>query len=212
MKMGRRLLTAALGIFLFGTAVLFPGALERPRVALTFDDGPSRAYTPLLLDELKKRDVCASFFLIGRNMEGNEELVKRMQKEGHLLGNHTYNHVRLDRLSEAQAKEEILKTGNAIYKAAGVYPSYIRPPFGAWKKDLELSVNMLPALWEIDTLDWKTQDAGLVVEIVEKQVRDGSIILMHEGYASSVEAAARIIDLLKEKGYEFVTVDKLLVT
>lgn len=212
MKIKKWLLAAGTGLLVFGTAVLFPGALEKPKVALTFDDGPSRRYTPLLLDELKKREVRASFFLIGKNIEGNEKLVRRMEEEGHLIGSHTYSHIRLDLISREEAREEILKAGNVIYQAAGVYPSYIRPPFGAWRKDLELSVRMLPAFWDIDTLDWKIQDADAVVRKVEGQVKDGSIILMHDGYASSVEAAARIVDLLKGKGYEFVTVEELLVT
>ncbi|MDO5134408.1 MAG: polysaccharide deacetylase family protein [Eubacteriales bacterium] len=212
MKIKKWLLAVGTALLAFGAAVLLPGALEKPRVALTFDDGPSSRFTPLLLDELKKREVCASFFLIGKNIEGNEKLVKRMQEEGHLIGSHTYSHIRLDQISREEAKKEILKAGNVIYQAAGVYPSYIRPPFGAWRKDLELSVSMLPAFWDLDTLDWKLQDADVVVKKVESQVRDGSIILMHDGYAASVEAAVRIVDLLKKRGYEFVTVEELLVT
>ena len=88
---------------------------EYPRVALTFDDGPSRKYTPLLLQGLKERDIHATFFLMGKNIEGNEELVKQIQEEGHLIGNHTYNHVQLNKVTETRAREEIEKTSNEIY-------------------------------------------------------------------------------------------------
>lgn len=183
---------------------------ECPRVALTFDDGPSKKYTPLLLDGLKERGIHVSFFLMGKNIQGNEDLVRRIQEEGHLIGNHTYNHVQLNRVSAATAKQEIEKTSNRIYEITGNYPVYLRPPFGSWRKDLELSVEMFPVMWSIDTLDWKSQNVNSVVEIVERQVADGSIILMHDGYGTSVEAAFRIIDTLVEAGYQFVTVDALL--
>lgn len=184
---------------------------EYPRIALTFDDGPNKKYTPLLLEGLKERDIHATFFLMGKNIEGNEELVKQIQEEGHLIGNHTYNHVQLNKVTETRAREEIEKTSNEIFEITGVYPSYIRPPFGAWRKNLELSVTMFPVFWDIDTLDWKTQNVSSVLQIVQNQVHDGSIILMHDGYETSVEAALKIVDLLTEEGYDFVTVDELLV-
>lgn len=184
---------------------------EPPKVALTFDDGPSREYTPKLLDGLKERNILASFFLMGKNIEGNEELVQRIQEEGHLIGNHTYNHVCLNQISDRQAKEEIEKTSNKIYEITGEYPVFIRPPFGEWKKDLELSVPMFPVFWDVDTLDWKSKNVSQVLRIVDRQVHEDSIILMHDGYETSVEAAFEIIDRLSAEGYEFVTVDRLLI-
>lgn len=181
-----------------------------PMVALTFDDGPSALYTGTLLDGLEKRGVKASFFLLGKNVEGNEKLVKRMWKEGHLVGNHTYSHVKLSTLSEPRAREEILKTNNQIYEITGSYPQYLRPPFGSWKKNLEFCVEMIPVFWNIDPLDWKIQNVPAIVESVLCEVRDGAIILMHDGYETSVEAALKIIDRLQADGYEFVTVDCLI--
>nr|WP_296053861.1 polysaccharide deacetylase family protein [uncultured Blautia sp.] len=180
-------------------------------VALTFDDGPSPKYTPLLLDGLKERNVRATFFLLGKNVKENQELVQRMQAEGHLLGNHTYNHVQLNKIPETTARQEILKTNNEIYEATGKYPEYMRPPYGAWKKNMELCVEMLPVFWDIDTLDWKSQNVDAILKAAGEEPEDGSIILMHDEYQTSVEAALLIIDRLKEKGYEFVTVDELIV-
>ncbi|MDO4339563.1 MAG: polysaccharide deacetylase family protein [Eubacteriales bacterium] len=194
-----------------GMLRLVEDSLEKPRVALTFDDGPSKKYTPMLLDGLKERGIQASFFLTGKNIEGNEELVKRISEEGHLIGNHTYNHVQLSKLSAAKAKEEIEKTSNEIYELTGVYPLYLRPPFGSWRKDMELCVNMFPVFWTVDTLDWESKNVDSILQIVDNQVEDGSIILMHDGYETSVEAAFQIIDKLSDEGYDFVTVDRMLV-
>ena len=182
-----------------------------PKVALTFDDGPSPKYTPLLLDGLKERNVQATFFLLGKNVKENQKLVQRMQTEGHLLGNHTYNHVQLNKIPETTARQEILKTNNEIYEATGNYPEYMRPPYGAWKKNMELCVEMLPVFWDIDTLDWKSQNVDAILKAAGEEPEDGSIILMHDEYQTSVEAALLLIDRLKEKGYEFVTVDELIV-
>ncbi len=183
---------------------------ESPRVALTFDDGPNSRYTPLLLKGLRKRKIHVSFFLVGENIDGNEELLLEMKQDGHLIGNHTWDHVQLDKISQEKARLEIEKTNNRIFEVTGIYPSYIRPPFGAWKKDMELPFTMLPVFWDVDTLDWKSRNANSILSIVRSQVHDGSVLLMHDGYQSSVDAALIIVDLLTEQGYDFVTADQLL--
>ena len=185
---------------------------EPPRIALTFDDGPNARYTPILLEGLKKRNIRASFFLIGENIEGNEDILLQMRRDGHLIGNHTWDHVQLDKIPAERARLEIEKTNNRIYEASGIYPSYVRPPFGAWIKNLELSVTMFPVFWDVDTLDWKSQNVDSILSVAEKQIHDGSIILMHDGYQTSVDAALKIADLFAEKGYVFVTADQLLLT
>ena len=184
--------------------------VEAPRVALTFDDGPNAKYTPLLLEGLRKRNIHATFFLLGENILKNKELLLRMQKDGHLIGCHTWSHVQLDKISPSSASREILKTNSLIYHITGTYPTCLRPPYGAWKKDLELPVTMLPVFWDVDTLDWQSQNPESILDIVRKNVQDGSIILMHDSYDSSVRAALAITDELTEKGYDFVTADQLL--
>ncbi len=184
--------------------------VEAPRVALTFDDGPNARYTPLLLEGLRKRNIHATFFLLGENIPENEELLLQMQKDGHLIGCHTWSHVQLDKISPSSANREILKTNSLIYHITGTYPTCLRPPYGAWKKDLELPVTMLPVFWDVDTLDWQSQNPESILDIVRKNVQDGSIILMHDSYDSSVRAALAITDELTEKGYDFVTADQLL--
>ena len=183
---------------------------EALKVAITFDDGPHSVCTPLLLDGLKERGVPASFFLLGQCIEGREGIVKRMQEEGHLIGNHTYSHKDLTSLRREEAEREVLRTSNAIYEVTGVYTAFVRPPYGRWPEELEFHVTMVPVLWTLDSRDWEIKDASAVAEEVLSQAESGSVILLHDCYKSSVEAAFQIIDGLTERGYEFVTVDELI--
>ena len=185
---------------------------DRAVVALTFDDGPHPVYTPQMLDGLREKNVRATFFLQGQCIEGNEDIIRQMQEDGHLIGNHTFSHVQLTRLSQEKAREEIVKTSCAIYDVTGVYTAFVRPPFGEWPKGLEFKVTMIPVLWTVDSRDWYTQNTPVIVKEVLDAVEPGDIILMHDTYQTSVEAAMQIVDALKGKGYEFVTVDELILT
>lgn len=187
------------------------GVKEKPSIAITFDDGPSSRYTGRLLDGLKERSVKASFFLIGENAEENPVLVERIYKEGHLIGNHTYSHVQITHLSEKEAANEIERTDQVISAITGEHVAYMRPPFGAWQRELEIKMEVLPVLWSVDPLDWTTENVDEIVSKVVTEVEEGDIILLHDCYASSVEAALRIVDILQKEGYEFVTVDRLLI-
>lgn len=185
--------------------------VEAPKIALTFDDGPSAAWTPTLLDGLKERGVKATFFLIGENADKNPEIVKRMAEEGHLIGNHTYHHVELTKVSENEARLELADTSAVIVRITGKEPEYMRPPFGAWQRKLEQEIQMLPVLWTIDPLDWTTENQDEIVNKVVTEAEENDIILLHDCYKSSIEAGLRIIDILQEEGFMFVTVDELLL-
>lgn len=184
---------------------------ETKRVALTFDDGPHPVYTVELLDGLAERGVCATFFVIGENIPGNEEIIRRMDMEGHLIGNHTYDHVKISDLSVEEACGQVEKTSALIHEITGKDTEYVRPPFGSWRKDLECSFEMFPVLWDVDPLDWTTKNTSDVVRRVLEAVGPDDIILLHDCYKSSVEAALQIVDALSEQGYEFVTVDELIL-
>ena len=183
---------------------------EMPQLALTFDDGPSE-YTITLSEGLKERGVQATFFLLGENMERNEAAVKQLAQDGHLLGNHSYHHVQLNKLSQSKACQEIVKTNNLIYEYTGIYPMYVRPPYGEWDTKLDCGIDMIPVFWSVDSLDWKLKNTDQIVKKVLAQVEDGDIILMHDGYSTSVEAAFQIVDNLKKEGFRFVTADKMIV-
>ena len=197
-------------VLCFGEKTLAEEEMTR-QIALTFDDGPHPVYTAQILDGLKERGVKATFFVIGKNIEGNEELLERMHQEGHLIGNHTYSHKKLDCIEKQAAAEELEKTSELVERVTGEGTEFARPPFGVWNKALEYDVTMLPVMWSIDTLDWTTKNVPATVEKVMKQVKDQDIILFHDCYASSAQAALQVVDLLLDQGYEFVTVDQIIL-
>lgn len=190
-----------------------PEAGEKKKIALTFDDGPSASCTPVLLDGLKERDVHATFFLIGENIEKGEnaKIVRRMYEEGHLIGNHTYHHVEITRVGDETAYQEIKMTNEVIEAVTGEPVEYMRPPFGAWQKKLEQRIHVLPVMWTIDPLDWTTENIDEIVNKVVTEAEEDDIILLHDCYMSSVKAALRIVDLLEAEDFEFVTVDELIL-
>ena len=184
----------------------------RQRVALTFDDGPSAECTPILLDGLKERNVKASFFVIGANIEkeNNEEIIRRMHEEGHLIGNHTWHHVDLSGLSTEDAWKELEMTDSLIKAITGEETALVRPPFGEFPRSME-EPDKLYVKWTVDSRDWVTKDTQEIVRKVVTDTEENDIILMHDCYGTSVEAALQIIDALQERGYEFVTADQLLM-
>lgn len=184
---------------------------DRKMVALTFDDGPHPVYTERLLDGLKKRNVKATFFLIGKSADKYPELVKRMAEEGHLIGNHTMDHVQLNHKTYEEAIEQIRQSNQIISQITGQTPQYIRPPFGEWSKELQEEVDMTAVLWDVDPVDWKVKNTEIVVKRILKNARDGDIILLHDVYGTSVDAALEIVDQMQAEGYEFVTVDEIIL-
>ena len=196
---------------IFSLPVISKTAGTPKYIALTFDDGPSRKYTPILLDGLKERGVHATFFLMGKNIEGEEDIVKRMNEEGHLIGNHSYEHIQLTKAGAKAVCEAVEHTQEQIEAITGKRPEYIRPPYGDWNEELEEEIGMTPVLWSLDSLDWKLKDTGKIIHQVLKDVKDGDIILLHDIFPSSVEAALELIDILQKEGYVFVTADELLI-
>ena len=186
-------------------------SIETRRIALTSDDGPHPYYTDLLLDGLAERGVKVTFFLLGENIEGREDVIRRMSEEGHLIGNHTFYHVDINSLSMEEACAEIRDTSEAIRAITGQQVEYVRPPYGNWNKELECQVMMIPVFWTLDTLDWKVKNTDRIVREVLEDVEENDVILMHDSYRTTVEAALRIVDELQKKGYEFVTADELIL-
>lgn len=186
-------------------------AREPKKIALTFDDGPHPVYTEQMLELLEKEQVPATFFLLGQNVELYGDLVKEISDEGHLIGNHTYHHVQITTLPAEQAYEEIEKTSRLIEELTGKGTEYVRPPFGTWNDGLESKLNLIPVMWTIDTLDWTTENVDRIVDQVVKNAEENDIILMHDSYKSTVQAVERIITLLEADGFEFVTVDEVIM-
>ncbi|MEG2000482.1 MAG: polysaccharide deacetylase family protein [Evtepia sp.] len=178
-------------------------------IALTFDDGPRRKTTTRLLDGLAARGVHASFFLIGELVDGREDIVQRMHAEGHQIGLHTNTHIILSNLSRAKFDHEIGGNRAILEEIVGKEAFMIRPPFGITDAAVRSWVNAPLIRWSIDTLDWKDQNCPRIVSVVCKEARDGAIILMHDIYSTSVDAALEIVDRLMAEGYLFVTMEQL---
>ena len=181
---------------------------SKPMVALTFDDGPGER-TGELLAQLEKYNAHATFFMQGKNIPGKEDFVKKMKETGCELGNHSYDHPQLTKLSADKIANQIGTTNDLIQQAAGSTATVMRPPYGAINDTVRSSVGLPMILWSIDTLDWKTRNAQSSIDTVMNDVQDGDVILMHDIYTESIDAALVLIPKLEEAGYQLVTVSEM---
>lgn len=184
---------------------------EGKKIALTFDDGPHPIYTSKLLEGLRERGVVATFFVTGANAALYPELVEQMKEDGHVVGNHTYHHVQLSQVGESVFLLELKETNRVLEEILGEEVQYVRPPFGEWNKSIEQQINMFPVLWDIDPLDWCTGNAEKIAKKVLDNAGDNRIVLLHDEYETTIAATFQIIDTLIEKGYQFVTVEEILL-
>ena len=182
---------------------------EKPLIALTFDDGPRRSTTEALLDGLAERGVKATFFLVGEMIPGCEDLIERMGREGHQIGTHSYDHVRLIGLNAADFARQVDRTEALLTEIVGHGGFVLRPPYGMIDKGVEKRSNSALILWSIDPEDWNDKHADRIVEHIVSQAKDGDVILLHDIYPTSVDAALRVVDALHQKGFLFVTVEEL---
>ena len=191
-------------------AAVTPALAPQPTgyIALTFDDSPNGALTERLLDGLKERGAHATFFIIGEQIEGQEPLLRRMAEEGHQIGNHTYTHRRLDN-SGAVGAQELARTEAALRDVLGGEDYWIRPPWGFASAETLREADVPLIYWTLDTEDWRVLNADRVAQCIISNVQSGDIVLLHDSYATSVDAALCAIDALSAEGYAFVTVEEL---
>lgn len=182
---------------------------DRKLVALTFDDGPSPETTPGLLDILYTKDVPATFFMLGSKARNYPDIVTRASKEGNEVASHTMYHQNLIRIPASSAQSDINEAKSAIQDILGKSPHLTRPPYGNYNDDIRNFAGTPLILWSVDTLDWQSRNPDAILETAMNQVHDGAIILMHDIYPATVEAVPRLIDTLRQNGYEFVTVPEL---
>lgn len=181
----------------------------KKKVALTFDDGPDPVHTLEILSLLDQYQARATFFVLGNRVDFYPSIIQEMADKGHEIGNHTWNHKDLTKLSSDKIKNEINKTSNAIKAVIGEGPQLYRPPYGAINDQVRGATNLKPVLWTVDPQDWLHRDATKVFNHVKANVTDGSIVLMHDIYGSTVEAVGKILAYLAAEGYQFVTVSEL---
>lgn len=177
-------------------------------VALTFDDGPAKG-TEKILKQLKKYDAHATFFVVGKNAKRYGDTLKAITDQGSEIGNHSYDHAKLGNAEEDKIRKELDDTNKIVQKYTGTPTTIVRPPYGNIGPNLREYVQAPMILWSIDTLDWKTHDVQATIDTTLDKVKDGDIILMHDIHDESVEAAVKLIPLLKKEGYELVTVSEL---
>ena len=183
-------------------------------VALTFDDGPG-PYTARLLDELGARGVRATFFVVGYQVDNYPELIQRMEAEGHVVGNHSNSHKNLTRLSAASIKSEMDANADKIASLLGHKPEVMRCPGGNYNnRVLNYAKNAgIPiAHWTVDTRDWESRNVETILNLSfgAGGIRDGSVVLMHDIYETSVDAAIQMVDRLLAEGYTFVTIPDMI--
>lgn len=185
-------------------------------IALTFDDGPDSRYTTAILDILKEKKVKATFFVVGLQVSKFPEVLKRIDEEGHSIGNHTYNHKDLSKLSKEQILKEMTTADAEIEKAIGYTPTLFRAPYGAVNDalmEIMKEYNRESILWNIDTRDWAGTSAADMQKMIKKQAKPNGIILMHsfggKKIQNTVDALPGIIDELEEMGYTLVTIEQL---
>src|SRR3984957_18885377 len=195
-------------------ATWFSVNVDGPYIAMTFDDGPSPETTPRLLDILKQRNIKATFFMIGQNAERNPTIVQRILAEGHEIGNHSWTHPQLSKLSDDRVTEEINKTQAAIKNASGYTPVLLRPPYGAitsrQKEWIEKQFGLSVIIGSVDPFDWKRPGASVIEQRILSGARPGAIILSHDIHKQTVDAMPATLDALAQKGFKFVTVSQLI--
>ncbi len=196
--------------------VIRSGNNKSAKIALTFDDGPHPKQTDKILDLLEQYDIKATFFVIGQNAVYYPKPLKRAVSQGHEIGNHTFRHEGISKMSEPMLEKELRDTEKIIYELTGTPVSLFRPPEGACSETILTAAKNKDypiILWTVDTRDWDLASTDTIIKTVESQVRNGSILLFHDYTrpgAHTLDALKILIPGLLEKGYEFVTVSELL--
>lgn len=204
----------------FPETFMLNGPRENKVIALTFDDAPDPRFTPAILDILAKYNICATFFLVGDRAAKHPDLVNRILREGHVIGNHSYDHALFSQLSFSQFQKEIWRTDAIIKNIAGVSPRFMRPPYGellsqqvAWGKNNGFTI----VNWDVDSEDWKKNpSSSRVLSNIKKTLQPGSIVLQHAGggegqdLIGTVKALPILIEQLQGKGYKLVTLPEML--
>lgn len=190
------------------------GLTSYPYIAMTYDDGPHPTNTPRLLDMLRQRNIRATFYVIGKNVDMYPHIARRIVAEGHEIGNHTYTHRNLKTLGDSEVRNEITRTRSAIVKATGVQPRTMRPPYGAlYQQQRELIMNEFGCptiLWSVDPRDWQRPGVSVVRQRILSETNNGAIVLAHDLHAPTVDAMPGTLDGLLGKGFKMITVSQLL--
>ena len=182
---------------------------DKKTVALTFDDGPSSKYNAQFLDVLARNKAHATFFMVGTMMNNCQKCVLDTYNSGNEVGSHTYNHMNIKKNNALDVNDNLKQVDDLFYKITNDHIKYVRPPYGSYSKENLENINNPLILWNIDTEDWSHHDVDYIVNSVMENVQDGSIILMHELYETSLQALEVLLPRLYAEGYQVVSVSEL---
>ncbi len=193
---------------------LCSGRADTKKVSITFDDGPDKIITPRVLDLLKRYDIKACFFLVGKNIEGNEEILKRMINEGHIIGNHSYSHKKyFGFLGTGKVKEDLLKNEELIERVTGKRVAFFRPPFGVSNPNIARAARLFDYTvlgWSIRSFDTVSRNNDKTIKRVFRRLKPGGMILFHDNHECIIPILEEVINRTMEDGYDFVSPDVLL--
>jgi peptidoglycan/xylan/chitin deacetylase (PgdA/CDA1 family) len=195
--------------------ILYGGNVHLPEIALTFDDGPDPSYTLQILDILQQYGVKATFFCLGHRVAAYPHIVKQVYEAGHVIGNHTWAHPDLALLSASDIVSQLKCTSDVIQKVIGKRPMFFRPPYGTLTRQVleqAYDLGFVIIMWCLDTQDWESSNFDLIIRRVLDQVRDGAIIIMHDGALNCSQPMAALpifIEKLQARGIQFVTIQQV---
>jgi peptidoglycan/xylan/chitin deacetylase (PgdA/CDA1 family) len=200
----------------FYMKVISSGETTSKQIAITFDDGPADRFTDKILDLLGDQQVPAAFFCIGKNIAGREQVITKMVASGHIIGNHSHSHhFWFDMYGSAKMEADLRQMNEELYRVAGLKPLFFRPPYGVTNPNLAKAVahlEMIAVGWNIRSLDTIVKDPEKLLQKVHKAVKPGAIILFHDTSETTFLMLKTFIEGVKEQGYEFVRLDKLINT
>ena len=183
------------------------------RISISFDDGPTPGVTEVVLDELKKRNIRSTFFMIGKRVVAAPDLAKRVLAEGHEVCNHTFNHLKLNSLPDQQVDWEIQKTQDTIGELLNLRPAWLRPPYGAFRKNqmgIPQSKELGVVFWSVDPRDWSQPGEAKIVDTILTETKAGSIILCHDLHKQTANCIGQVLDGLLERNFEFINMSGFL--
>ena len=195
---------------------LYSGNPRLPEIALTFDDGPNPAYTSQILAILQQYNVQATFFVIGSQAAAYPDLVQQESQQGNIVGNHTWTHPNLTKLPPANVRDELQRTSQEIQADTSVAPTLLRPPGGNFNRSVQssaASLGLSTILWNVDPRDWSRPGTSVIIQRILTSTHNGSIILMHDGggnRSETVAALPTIITTLEQRGFQFVTIPRMI--
>lgn len=186
----------------------------KKEISISFDDGPAQNYTPEILRILQEENIPAAFFCIGSRIQGNEELIRQIKADGHIIGNHSYSHhFWFDLFSAKKMLADLQAMDGEVKRITGLSPILFRPPYGVTNPNLKKAIitgNYTPVGWSVRSMDTVIKEEGKLLEKINRGIRPGAVFLFHDTSAATVKSLPAFIKEVKKRGYNIIPLDKLL--